>query len=69
MHNFKEEQDICIAAEYLPPNLLIPVVVLTQDHKFFDTLPSKKWSLIPLPLSVAGPSCFHLRNQGWKGEK
>ena len=56
MHNFKEEQDICIASEYLPPALLIPVVALTYDHKFFDTLPSNKWSLIPLPLSVAGLS-------------
>lgn len=47
---FKEKQDICIASKYPLQN--IPVEVFKYVHKFFEIPPSRKQSLIPLPLSM-----------------
>lgn len=42
-----------LASSHFPRKyLLITVAILPYIYKFFETLPSRKWSLIPLPLSV-----------------
>lgn len=48
--DFQEKQYQSISPKYL----LVIVVVSTNGHKFFNTTPSSKWSLISLPL-----------NRGW----
>lgn len=47
---FKEKQDICIASKYLLQNITVEVVKYV--HKFFEIPPSRKQSLILLPLSM-----------------
>lgn len=49
--NFKEKQDICIVLKH--PKKFINIYGGFKNVHFSNTLPSMKWSLLPLALSGA----------------